>query len=373
MAMRIKGAAAALAGAVMAGACSRAPAGPPPGQGMPPTPVTLAEARATPIDDVSEYAATLKSLRSTTVQPQIDGQVTQILVRSGERVRQGAPLFQMDPRRQQAAVSSQEAERAAREAAVGFARQQRQRASELFTAGAISKQELETAETALTTAEANLKALQAQVQQQEVQLRYYTVAAPTGGTVGDVPVRVGHQVSPQTVLTTIDENDTLEVYVSVPIERAPSLRTGLPIRLLNGDGTQTLARTAVSFISPQVDDQTQSVLVKAPVANPDGALRSSQYVRARIIWKTTSGLVVPVTAVLRVSGQFFAFVAEGAGDKMVARQRAITVGPIAGDNYPVLAGVTAGERLVVSGAQKLADGAPITTQGPSAPPPSAGP
>jgi len=84
-----------------------------------------------------------------------------------------------------------------------------------------------------------------------------------------------------------------------------------------------------------------------------------QYVRARIVWKTTPGLVVPVTAVLRVSGQFFAFVAEDAGGKLVAKQRAIKVGPIMGDNYPVLDGLKAGERIVTSGTMKLADGAAI--------------
>ena len=68
---------------------------------------------------------------------------------------------------------------------------------------------------------------------------------------------------------------------------------------------------------------------------------------------------MPVTAVLRINGQFFAFVAEDAGGKLVAKQRAIKVGPIVGDNYPVLDGIKAGDRVVVSGAQKLADGAPI--------------
>ena len=83
--------------------------------------------------------------------------------------------------------------------------------------------------------------------------------------------------------------------------------------------------------------------------------------RARIVWKTADGLVVPVTAVLRINGQFFAFVAEPtAGGKLIAKQRAIKVGPIAGDNYPVLDGIKPGERVVVSGAQKLADGAPIS-------------
>jgi RND family efflux transporter MFP subunit len=355
--LRRRTAAAVVVAAVSASACRAAQDAAPPA--FPPTPVAIATARAAPLEDATEYVATLKSLHSTTIQPQIDGQITQILVKSGDRVRQGAPMMQIDPRRQQAAVSSQEAERAAREAAVAFTRQQAQRNNELFAAGAISRQELEQSETALRTAEANLRALSAQVQQQEVQLRYFTVTAPTSGIVGDVPVRVGNQVSPQTMLTTIDQNETLELNVNVPVERAGALRRGLPIQVLGHEGDETVGRTTVDFISPRVDDQTQSVLVKAQVRNPDGKLRASQYVRARVIWNTAEGLVVPVTAVLRVSGQLFAFVAEDAGGKMVARQRAIKVGPIAGNNYPVLDGIKAGERVVVSGVQKLADGMPI--------------
>jgi RND family efflux transporter MFP subunit len=343
--------------------CSRAPAGPPPGQGMPPTPVQITAATAAPIEDASEYVATLKSLRSTTVQPQVDGQITKIDVAAGDRVRQGAPLMAIDARRQQAAVSSQQAELAAAEAAVAYARQQQQRNRELLTAGAISQQQAEQTDTQLRTAEANLAALQAQVRQQEVQLRFFTVTAPTAGVVGDVPVRVGSQVTPQTLLTTIDQNDTLEVNVSVPIERAAALKIGLPLEVWSSDGGQRIATTAVSFVSPRADDQTQSVLVKAIVKNPDGALRAMQNVRARIIWKTAAGLVVPVTAVLRVNGQFFAFVAEpGANGALTAKQRAIKVGPIAGDNYPVLDGLKPGDRIVVSGTQKLMDGAPISAQ-----------
>jgi RND family efflux transporter MFP subunit len=119
----------------------------------------------------------------------------------------------------------------------------------------------------------------------------------------------------------------------------------------------------VDFISPHVDDQTQSILVKGQVRNPDGRLRALQYVRARLVWKTQQGLVVPVTAVLRINGQFFAFVAEDAGGKLVAKQRAIKVGPIVGDNYVVLDGIKPGERVVTSGAQKLMEGAPIQAQG----------
>src|SRR4029077_8033015 len=233
-----------IACAVVIGACKGAPPGPPPGQGMPPTPVVLAAARATPIEDASEYVASLKSLRSTTVQPQIDGQITKILVVAGDRVRQGAPLMEIDARRRRAAVSSQQAELAAAEAALTFARQQQQRNNELYAAGAISKQHLEQTDTAQRTADANLKALQAQVQQQEVQLRFFSITAPTAGIVGDVPVRVGSQVTTQTLLTTIDQNDTLEVNVSVPIEHASSFKLGLPLQVWSSDGGQRIATTS---------------------------------------------------------------------------------------------------------------------------------
>ncbi len=213
--------------------CSKGQQAAPAAMAFPPAAVKVAVAHTTPIEDASEYVATLKSLRSTTVQPQIEGQITQISVKSGDRVKAGAPLFQIDPRRQRAAVSSQEAERELKQANLNYARQQEQRADELFKAGAISKQELEQAQTARKTAEADLQSLEAQVQQQQVQLRYYTVAAPTAGIVGDVPVRVGYQVTTSTALTTIDQNDTLEVYVSVPIERAGELRKGLPIKVLS--------------------------------------------------------------------------------------------------------------------------------------------
>jgi RND family efflux transporter MFP subunit len=371
---------AALAAAFLAGLAVSCGGGAPEGQGapqgFPPTPVKIVDARTTPIEDATEYVATLKSLRSTTIQPQIDGQITQIFVKSGDRVGQGDKLMQIDPRRQQAAVSSQEAERASREANVAYARQQQQRANELFAAGAISKQEQEQAQTALRTAEASLESLQAQVQQQQVQLRYYTISAPTSGIVADVPARVGMQVSTSTVLTTIEQNDTLEVYVSVPVERSGDLKTGLPLKIMSSDGKDTLGVTTVGFISPSVDEATQSILVKGTVRNPGGQLRSSQFVRARIVWKTADGLVVPVTAVARVNGQYFVFVAESPDGKdskdgkLVAHQRAIKVGSIVGDAYPVLDGLKSGDKVVISGGQKLVDGAPVAPA-PDAPAPGA--
>ena len=137
---------------------------------------------------------------------------------------------------------------------------------------------------------------------------------------------------------------------------------------MSSDGSTEVATTKIGFISPHVDNQTQSVLVKGTVPNPAGALRASQYVRARIVWTTNNALVVPVTAVLRINGQFFAFVAEKGEQGLIARQKAVQVGEIIGNDYVMQSGLNVGEQLIVSGLQKIRDGAPVMAAPPSGAP-----
>lgn len=337
-----------------------APGGGGPGGGMPPMPVKVATLAPTAVDDATEYVGSVKSFASAVVKPQVDGIVTRIFAKSGERVRLGAPLMQIDPRRQAATVSSQDAARAAQEANVAYAKQQLSRAKELFAVGANSRQDLEQAQTNFDTAVAQLNSLDARVAQEKVTLQYYQVVAPAAGIVGDVPIRVGDRVTPDTTLTTVDQNQSLEVYVSVPLEKASQLKMGLPIDVLDSEGNK-LTSTTVTFISPRVDDQTQSVLVKGLIKG-DAKVRSLQFVRARITWQKREGLVVPVVSVLRINGQYFIYAVEEKDGKAVARQRAVKLGSIVNDNYVVLGGLQAKDRIVVSGVQKLADGAPITPQ-----------
>lgn len=330
-------------------------------QGPPPAAVKLVTLEQTAIEDATEYVATLKSLRSTAIQPQIEGQITRIFVKSGDRVSTGAPLVEIDPQQQQATVSSQQAELAAQEATVAFAREELARTKQLQADGIVSKQSLDQAQTTLNTAEAQLNALRAKVKEEQVRLHYYSVQAPTAGTVGDVPVRVGNQVTSQTVLTTIEQNATLELYVQVPVERAPDLKLGLPIQLVD-DADEAPVSTTISFISPSVDTVTQSVLAKGLLRNDNGALRSSQFVRARVVWRSYQGLVLPVVSVVRLSGQAFAFVAEEKDGALIARQRPIRLGQVVKDDYVVLDGLEPGDRVIISGVQRLMDGAPLAPQ-----------
>lgn len=344
-------------------ACSGAKSSTPAGAGFQAMPVHVMEAKAVPVNDSSEYVATLKSRDSAVIMPQVEGQVTQIFVHSGERVEGGAPLMEIDPLKQQATVKSLESARAAQQAQLNWAKQQYQRSQGLSAAGVVSKQDQDQAKATLDAAQAQMDSLDAQVREQEVQLRYYKVVAPRAGIVGDIPVRVGDRVTTTTQLTTVDQPGGLEAYVYVPIERSAQLKMNVPVQILDSTG-KVLADSRITFISPQVDNTTQTVLVKARIANGNEALRQSQFIRARLIWGTHQNPEVPILSVSRLAGQYFAFVAEPqANGSFTAKQRPLTIGETVGNNYEVREGIKPGDKVIVSGTQFLMDGMPVIPQG----------
>ena len=325
-------------------------------------PVKVQTAKAQKVDDTTDYVATLKSRDSAVVMPQVEGIVTQIFVHSGERVASGTPMVQIDPAKQQATVRSQDDARAAQVAQVKWAQQNYDRVSGLANAGVVSKQDLDQARANLDAAQAQLHSLEAQVREQQVQLHYYQVVAPRAGVVGDVPVRVGDRVLTTTPLTTVDRPGSLEAYIYVPIEKSAQLKMNLPVQIVDASGSP-LASSRITFISPQVDNSTQTVLAKALIANANDSLRTAQFIRARVVWGSQDKPVVPVVAVSRIGGLYFAFVAESdQKGGYVVHQKPLQVGQIVGNNYVVLDGVKPGDKVVVSGTQFLIDGVPVVPQ-----------
>jgi RND family efflux transporter MFP subunit len=324
-------------------------------------PVEVLTLETTPVERIAEFVGTVRSRRSTTIQPQAEGFLVRILVASGARVETGTPLFEIDAPAERAGLAALESTRAARQADAEFARQQAVRAKALLDVGAMSQQEYEQAATQQRTAEAQLRAAEEQIRQQQAQLAYFRVVAPAPGVVGDVPVRVGDRVTRSTVLTTIDDNSTLELYVNVPVQEAVNLRMGLPVRIVSPTG-ETLATEAVNYVSAAVDDATQTVLIKTPLRAAGGRFRTEQTVRAVVVFSEEPGLTVPVTSALRINGRYFVYVAEaGEGGATVARQKPIGVGRVVGNAYVVTEGLTAGTRIIVGGIQKIGDGSPVTS------------
>jgi RND family efflux transporter MFP subunit len=311
-----------------------------------------------PIPETSEYLSTLKWRQSAAINPQVAGQIVKINVKSGDHVNANVALIEIDPSKQQATVNSQEAARNAQAATLQYQKVQYDRAQQLYSSGLIAKQDFDSAKSAYETALAQYNSLEAQVREQQVQLNYYEVTAPSAGIIGDIPVHVGDYVTTSTLLTTLDQPSNLEAYIYVPVDRSRVLRVGEPVQLLDGSGN-IIARSSLYFVSSEVDPTTQSVLAKAIIANPGDKFRTDEYVRARITWRTSPGLTVPILAVSRINGQFFIFVAEKKGEGTLARQKLIEVGQIIGNDYVVQSGLKPGDHIIVAGFQFLADGVPV--------------
>lgn len=348
-----------LAGAALTG-CAKAAA--PSGPAFQALPVQTMTVASKPVPRSDEYVATIKSRRSATLNPQVDGNLTAILVHSGERVKAGQLLMQIDPAKQEAALQSQAATEQQKLAVYKYNQTEVERQRKLFAAGVTSRDALDQAEQAYANSKADYESAAASRGTQEQQLGYYKIRAPFDGIVGDIPVHVGDYVSGTTLLTTVDENRDLEAYIYIPTERASEIRMGLPVEILDNN-EQPIERTDIDFISPQVDNGLQGILVKAPVHSEQAVVRTAQLVKARVIWSTAPTPVVPVLAVTRLGGQAFVYVAQDQGGHYFAHQVAVQLGDTIGNNYAVLGGLQNGQKVIVSGTQFLVDKMPVQPLG----------
>ncbi|HZZ39805.1 MAG TPA: efflux RND transporter periplasmic adaptor subunit [Acidobacteriaceae bacterium] len=351
-----------------AAGCNQAQPQQPAGAGMQALPVQTMTVAATPVPQSDQYVTTIKSRRSATLDPQVSGELVRILVHSGDHVTPGQTLMQIDPVKQEATVASQAATEQQKLALYKYNQLQVERQRKLFADGIISKDALDQEEQAYANSKADYESAAASSKTQEQELGYYRITAPFDGVVGDIPVHVGDYVSPSTMLTTVDENKDLEAYIYIPTDRASQLHKGLGVQILDNNG-KPIEKTSIDFISPQVDDALQGILVKAPIRSP--LLRNEQLVKAQVIWSISPKPVVPVLAVSRIGGQAFVYVAKSAGTgKFVAHQQAIDLGETVGNNYAVLGGLDNGDKVIISGTQMLMDGMPVIPM-PSGPPPNA--
>ena len=389
--------------------CSKG--GAPPGAGTPPpVAVKLQNVETGTKEESSEFIGNLEASARVDLKPEVDGRVTQILVTSGNRVGKGTPIVQLRPEKSQAEVGgaianvnasraslsnaqaqlkAAEADRLKAVADVELQNQQYTRISRLVSQGAIARQQLDqvqrdraAASASLNAAEERIRAARATIDQensalQEAQanvalktedLKYTRVVSPVAGFVGDIKLKLGDYVKTGDTLMTIIQNNTLDLRLSVPVEQGSQLRVGLPVQLLRtkndiSANNEVFSTGQISFVSPQIDSGTQTILAKASFPNPEGTLRDTQQVRARVIWNRRPGVLIPTTAVTRVAGKPFVYVAvqEPGKPQLIVRQKAVNLDESKrqGNSVPVIDGLKPGEKIVVAGGQNLTDGAAI--------------
>ena len=364
---RLPAAAFATLSVVLVAGCTKAPAPAAAGGGQA-MPVMVQPVSLSSVPNTQTYVSTIKSLRSATLQPQVEGNLTKILVKSGDVVKAGQVLMQIDPLKQVATVEAQQAAEQPLKATYDYNQADMARQEQLYKDGIISKQAYDQAVQAFQNSKAALQAAGAQTKTQREQLAYYQIRAPFAGVVGDIPVHLGDYVATTTVLTTVDENSGMEAYIYVPTDRAAQVKMGLPVDLLDESGA-VLAHSSIYFVSPEVDNGLQGILAKAPIPKSAERLRVGQIVNARVTWSTTQQPTVPVLAVTRIGGQTFVYLAAPQGAGFSAHQVSVMLGDPVGNLYPVLGGLNTGDRVILSGIQFLQEGVPV--QPLPGPPPAA--
>ena len=362
-------------------ACSKSG---PPAAAPPPPEVRVVRVAPEPIVDVIELPGRLQAVRIAEVRARVDGIVQRRLYTEGTDVRQGQPLFAIDPRELRARVSAAQAALTRAQATAANARQDVARYRGLVAQQALSQQEYDAAEARLRTAEADVAQRGAELAAARLSLGYTTVTAPISGRAGRAEVTEGALVSAGagTLLTRIEQVDPIYANFSQSSSDVLALRNkiasgalkapdsrNVPVRLVLEDGTPYRTIGKLNFVDLSFDEATGTAALRAEFPNPQRTLVPGQFVRVRVeAGVQAEGLRIPQRAVT-VTPQGATVMIVGAKD--VAESRPVQVGALEGDSWIIRGGLAPGDRVIVDGLQKVRPGAPVKPVVASAAPPAA--
>lgn len=303
---------------------------------------------------------TTEPFARTTLGTRLVGRVSEVRAREGDTVVEGQVLVRVEDRdltakREQArsAVREAEAVLANAETTVG-------RMRNLFRDGAVSRQQLDEAETGLSRAKAGVSAAEAALAEVEANVGYSSVKAPMAGVVTAKFVDPGDMAAPGAPLLAVERQDPMQVTVQVSEQDLVYVRmkatVETEIEAVNGRG---LFQSRVETVVPSADPGSRTFAVKVLVDNPDGRIRSGMFARVRLPKGSRAGLLVPSATIVR-EGQLEGVYVLRDG---VARLRWVRLGRAYGERVEVVSGLSAGDRVVISPARSLRDGHPVRAGG----------
>src|SRR5689334_19473285 len=304
--------------------------------------VTLAPVRAERVSQKLEALGNARANESVDVSSKTSNIVTAVKFRDGERVKRGQVLVQLDDAQVRADV-------AAAEAAVTESESQYNRSRELLSTQALSKSSFDQLEATLKSNRAKLAAANARLEDT-------VIRAPFSGRVGLRRVSVGTLISPGDVITTLDDTSVIKLDFSVPENFLASLREGLSIRATAPAFPGRSFAGAVASIDSRVDMTTRSVTVRALLANDDGALKPGMFLNVALANDEREALVIPEEALSPEAERQYVYVVS---DGKVSR-REVRIGGRQPGTVEIVTGLSAGERVIVEGTQKVRDGAIVT-------------
>jgi membrane fusion protein, multidrug efflux system len=303
--------------------------------------VTLAPVRSELISQKLEALGNARANESVDVSAKASNIVTAVRFRDGERVKRGQVLVQLDDAQVRADV-------AAAEAALTESESQYNRSRELLSTQVLSKSSFE-------QLEATLKANRARLAAAHARLEDTVIRAPFSGRVGLRRVSVGTLISPGAVITTLDDTSVIKLDFSVPENFLAALREGLSVRASAPAFPGRTFAGKVASIDSRVDLATRSVTVRALLANEDGALKPGMFLNVSLANDEREALVIPEEALTPEAERQYVFVvADGK-----AERREVTIGGRRPGSVEIVAGLAAGEQVIIEGTQKVRDGGAV--------------
>ena len=340
--------------------------------------VSVLTLQAQPLALEQELPGRTVASQESEVRPQVDGVLVARLFEQGQMVRAGQPLFQIEPALYQAALNEAQANLKTAEATAVAARLRAQRLQALGKDQLAARQDVDDAIASGQQAAAAVQAAQAARDTARTRLGFATVTAPIAGRIGRALFTPGALVTSGQAepLARIQQVDPMNVDITQSSNEYLALRRAIaeggvqastaPVRLRLSDGTEYPLPGTLEFADIDVEQATGSITLRAQFPNPDGQLLPGMYVRGQVGQGIRQqALLVPQAAVDRSpKGEAQAWVVDADGK---ARLRVFRTARAVGNQWLVLDGIAAGERVVVAGAQGLADGMPVRVKPAAAP------
>jgi len=310
-----------------------------------------------------EWIGTTEGFVNAQIRPRVQGSLQSRDYKEGSLIKAGQLMFVIDPSEYEAALKQALGDLGRAEANLGKTQLDVARYTPLAKEGAISQQELDNAVQAHQANKASVEAARAAVDRAKLNLGWTKVTAPITGIAGISVAQIGDLVTPNTVLTTISQVDPIKVYYPISEQeylhfarRIRDIEQGrggqpTPLELTLADGSLYPKRGTFSLADRQVDLRTGTITVQSVFPNPDNILRPGQYAKIRVPAETRKGaLLVPQQAVQQLQGTYQVAVV---GEDNKVDIRAVKVGEQVGNMWIITQGIKPGERIVVSGVQKV--------------------
>lgn len=320
-----------------------------------PTPVVTVAVRSAVLTRALSAVGTAQANEAVSITSKTSNIVSRVRFTDGQPVQMGDILVELDS-------AQARADLAVAQAALTESTSQYQRSKELLNTQAVSKSQFDQLVATKQANEARLAAARARLEDT-------VIRAPFSGRVGLRKVSVGSLISPGALITTLDDTSIIKLDFSVPENVVASLRAGLTVKARSNAYPGRVFTGRVSSVDSRIDPTSRSVAVRALVPNSDGALRPGLFMTVELESDSRTALVIPEEALVpEKSSQYVFIVRDG-----VASKREVTIGARQPGSVEVLAGLAAGERVIVEGTIKARDGGPVRDSAPAevatAPPP----